>query len=97
MGFVSGAAEHMFRAFANRIPRLTIDEAIERIQPLNLTPKIEPTASNARGDEVEAAASDATHETAPVNEELLQSGAKAHEERRKLYAHGNECNCVAGM
>ncbi|KAI6214006.1 hypothetical protein M3Y94_00218000 [Aphelenchoides besseyi] len=38
-GFVSGGAEHMFRVFDNRVPVLTVDEAIERIQPLNLTPK----------------------------------------------------------
>lgn len=86
----------MFRAFANRIPYLTVEEAIERIQPLNLTPHHDTTTQAASSEQAagDGSGSSKDEETRPVDEELLQSGAKAHEERRKLYAHGNECHCV---
>ncbi|KAI6227783.1 putative elongator complex protein 2 [Aphelenchoides fujianensis] len=100
-GFVSGAAEHMFRVFDNHVPKLSVKEAIERIQPLNLTPKAaeEEAEVGPGGDQPTAAerkAADAEEDASrPANEELLQSGAKVHTEVRKLYAHGNECYTVA--
>ncbi|KAI6200292.1 hypothetical protein M3Y96_00718100 [Aphelenchoides besseyi] len=97
-GFVSGAAEHMFRVFDNRVPVLTVDEAIERIQPLNLTPKA-PNVTKEADDQSESEELNTKEkvddDTQPSNEELLQSGAKVHTETRKLYAHGNECYVVA--
>ncbi|KAI6238232.1 putative elongator complex protein 2 [Aphelenchoides fujianensis] len=100
-GFVSGAAEHMFRVFDNHVPKLSVKEAIERIQPLNLTPKAaeEDAEVGPGGDQptdAERKAADAAEDASrPANEELLQSGAKVHTEVRKLYAHGNECYAVA--
>jgi elongator complex protein 2 len=80
----------MFRVFDNRIPCLSIEQAIERIQPLNLTPKQPSNTDNStttqNGLEINT--------NAPLNEELLQCGATVHEEKRKLYGHGNECYAV---
>ncbi|CAD5225761.1 unnamed protein product [Bursaphelenchus okinawaensis] len=84
-GFVSGSAEHMFRVFGAQVPKLTVQEAIERIQPLNLTPKPQ-TELTSSGD-----APETIDDSKPTIEEYLQSGATAHEELRKLYGHGNEC------
>lgn len=80
----------MFRVFDNRIPCLSIEQAIERIQPLNLTPKQQFTET---GDVI--GGSKQVNLDVPLNEELLQSGATAHEEKRKLYGHGNECYTLA--
>ncbi|CAD5230602.1 unnamed protein product [Bursaphelenchus xylophilus] len=90
-GFVSGAAEHMFRVFGAQVPQLSVQEAIERIQPLNLTPK--PQAPS--GDQPENSKPEKIDDSKPTIEEYLQSGATAHEEIRKLYGHGNECYVTA--
>jgi hypothetical protein len=83
----------MFRVFGGQTPHpVSVKDAIERIQPLNLTPKQQ--AIDETGD-ISAASTQEVDLNRPINEELLQSGATVHEERRKLYGHGNECYTVA--
>lgn len=92
-GFISGSTEHMFRAFGNQTPHpVSVKDAIERIQPLSLTPKQQEI--NGTGD-ITTACTQEVDLNQPINEELLQSGTTVHEERRKLYGHGNECYTVA--
>jgi hypothetical protein len=91
-GFITGSTEHMFRTFSNNVPHpVNVKDAIERIQPLNLTPKQQEYSGK---EGVLGACVNEVDLDQPINEELLQSGATVHEERRKLYGHGNECYTV---
>ncbi|KAI6190543.1 putative Stat3-interacting protein [Aphelenchoides bicaudatus] len=93
-GFLTGSTEHMFRVFGSDLPKIiSTKAALERIQPLNLTPKQQ--SYDAMGGDISAVSTNDIDLNLPLNEELLQSGTSVHEEKRKLYAHGNECYTVA--
>lgn len=95
-GFLTGSTEHMFRAFDNRIPTVTnLKDALERIQPLNLTPRQQAIEEAGGLNRSKLTEQQDINLNLPLDEELLQSGATVHEERRKLYGHGNECYTVA--